>query len=205
MTLKITIKILISSVLLLASVSSMCIYGQNAEKGIAVKTNLLYDAALVPNIGVEIHLGKGWTAGADWNCAWWSDSDQHRYWRIYGGEIEVRKYFSRKYKNKPLCGHHLGIYSQGFTYDFELGARGFISDFSYGAGLDYGYSLPIAKFLNLDFSLGFGYLGGEYKIYDPDDGCYVWKETRGRQYLGPSKLEISLIWVIGRQQKEGCR
>ena len=32
----------------------------------ALKTNMLYDALLVPNIGVEVSLGKRWTVAADW-------------------------------------------------------------------------------------------------------------------------------------------
>lgn len=102
-----------------------------------------------------------------------------------------------------MSGHHIGLYGQGFTYDFELGARGQLSEFSYGAGVSYGYALPVLKSLNLDFCLGFGYLGGDYKVYDPDGGCYVWKETRGRHYFGPLRLEISLVWLIGRQKEEG--
>lgn len=165
----------------------------------AVKTNLLYDAALVPNIGVEASLGKGWAATAGWNYAWWDSDAVHRYWRVYGGEAEVRKYFGKTARKTVLSGHHLGLYGQAFTYDFELGGRGQISDFSYGGGIAYGYALPVGKSLNLDFSIGLGYLGGEYKIYDPEDGCYVWKETRQRHWMGPTKAEVSLVWVIGRK------
>lgn len=36
----------------------------------AVKTNMLYDVLLVPNIGIEFHLGKGWSLGGNWMYAW---------------------------------------------------------------------------------------------------------------------------------------
>ncbi len=165
---------------------------------LAAKTNILYDLALVPNFAVEVYLGKGWSIEGNWNYAWWTKDIKHFYWRIYGGELGLRKYFGKKAAEKPLTGHHLGIYFQGFTYDFELGGRGYLSNFSYGVGLGYGYSLPITKRINLDFSLGLGFIGGEYKVYDPDDGCYVWKETRQRRWIGPSKADISLVWLIGR-------
>ncbi len=168
----------------------------------ALKTNLLYDAALVPNIGVEANIGKGWAATAGWNYAWWDSDAVHRYWRVYGGEAEVRKYFGDRARKSVLSGHHLGLYGQAFTYDFELGGRGQISDFSYGGGIAYGYALPVCRSLNLDFSIGLGYLGGEYKIYDPEDGCYVWKETRQRHWMGPTKAEVSLVWVIGRKGQQ---
>lgn len=168
----------------------------------AVKTNLLYDAALVPNIGVEANIGKGWAATAGWNYAWWDSDAVHRYWRVYGGEAEVRKYFGKTARKTVLSGHHLGLYGQAFTYDFELGGRGQISELTYGGGIAYGYALPVGRSFNLDFSIGLGYLGGEYKIYDPEDGCYVWKETRQRHWMGPTKAEVSLVWVIGRKGQQ---
>lgn len=165
----------------------------------AVKTNMLYDALLVPNIGVEFYLGKGWTIGANWMYAWWDIDSKHRYWRVYGGDLGIRKYFGRKAEEKPLAGHHLGVYGQMLTYDFEWGSTGYLGDrWSWGAGLEYGYSLPVSRRLNIDFSVGIGYLGGEYKVYDPMDGHYVWRETRQRHWFGPTKAEVSLIWLIGR-------
>lgn len=171
----------------------------------AVKTNLLYDAALVPNVGLEFYLGKGWSVCGDWMYAWWSKDAKHRYWRVYGGELEVRKYFGRKAAEKPLQGHHLGVYAQGLTYDFETGGKGYLSDFGYGVGVEYGYSLPVAKRLNIDFGLGVGYSGGKYKVYDPEDGCYVYKETKKRRWFGPTKAEISLVWLLGHgnENKKG--
>lgn len=38
---------------------------------IGLKTNLLYCVALVPNLGMEFYLGKGWSAGGSWMYAWW--------------------------------------------------------------------------------------------------------------------------------------
>lgn len=55
--------------------------------------------------------------------AWWNSKKRHNYWRLYGGELEIRKYFGRRAAEKPLTGHHLGLYGQLFTYDFELGVR----------------------------------------------------------------------------------
>lgn len=165
----------------------------------ALKTNMLYDAALVPNIGVEFYLGKGWTIGGNWMYAWWNSDRKHNYWRIYGGELDVRKYFGKKAKDKPLTGHHLGVYGGIVTYDFELGGKGYLGDkWSYHAGIEYGYSLPVAKRLNIDFGIGIGYLGGEYKEYKPIDNHYVWQETKQRHWFGPTKAEISLVWLIGR-------
>ena len=164
----------------------------------ALKTNLLYDAAFVPNVGVEFGVGDGWSLGGTWVCAWWRNDSKAQYWRIYGGELDIRKYFGRKAALKPLQGHHVGLYIQAATYDFETGKRGNLCDFAYGLGFEYGYSLPLAKRLNIDFGIGLGYSGGNYKNYDPDAGCYVYKETKQRHWFGPTRAEVSLVWLLGR-------
>ena len=172
----------------------------------AIKTNMLYDALLVPNIGAEFYVGRGWSIGADWMYAWWKTDRKHDYWRIYGGDIQVRKWFGRAAEEKPLTGHHIGVYAQCYTYDFELGGKGIMGGIpgkdlwdkcNWGVGLEYGYSLPITRRLNIDFGIGVGYFGGEYREYKPIDDHYVWQATKKRNYFGPTKLEVSLVWLIG--------
>lgn len=164
----------------------------------ALKSNLHYDALLVPNLSLEASIGSGWTLGAGGMLAWWSKDAKHRYWRIYGGDLEIRKYFGTLSKSKPLQGHHLGIYGDFLTYDFEFGAKGYQSKATYAAGIKYGYSHPIANRLNLDFALGIGYLHSNYKTYVPRDGCYVYQETKKQKWLGPTQAEISLVWLLGK-------
>lgn len=173
----------------------------------ALKTNLLLDAAAVPNIGLEFYLSRGWSIGANWMYAWWSSNSRHRYWRTYGGEVYTRRYFGQLAKSAPLSGHHVGVYLQGLTYDVEWGGKGYLSKFSYGAGLEYGYSLPVGRRINIDFTLGLGYLGGKFKTYQPQEDCYVWQSTNNRHWIGPTKAEISFVWLLGnrpiREKKGG--
>ena len=164
----------------------------------ALSSNMLYDGLLVPNIGVEFYLGKRWSLQGDWHYAWWWSDRVHNYWRVYGGGIELRKWFGSRAKEKPLQGHHLGIYGLIATYDFELGGRGYLGDkWSWSAGIGYGYSLPIAKRINFDFGVNVGYLGGEYKEYLPIDDHYVWQVTKSRHYFGVTKAYISFVWLLG--------
>lgn len=164
----------------------------------SVKNNMLFDLATVPNIGVEFYIARNWTVAANWHYAWWRGDTKHIYWRTYGGDMSVRKYFGKAAKEKPLTGHHLGVYGQMITYDFELGGRGYLADrWSWAAGLEYGYSLPVARRLNIEFTLGAGYHWGKYAEYLPIDGHYVWQSTKRRRYIGPTKCEISLVWLLG--------
>lgn len=166
----------------------------------SLRTNLLYDAFLVPTIGAEIHLGKGWTIGGNMMYSWWSMEKYHYYHRVAGGDVSIRKHFGKKAKNNPLAGHHLGIYGQMLTYDLEYGNKGQMAGkWSYGGGIEYGYSFRIAKKLSLDLSVGMGYFTGEYENYIPEDGHYVWQSTYMRKWIGPTKAEVSLVWLIGKK------
>ncbi len=173
----------------------------------ALKTNMLFDALLVPNAGIEFYLGRNFSIGVNWMYAWWNSDRIHWYLRTYGGDIALRKWLGRRAKEKPLTGHHIGIYGQAVTYDFEKGGRGIIGGepggtlfdrCNYAVGVEYGYSLPVARRLNIDFTVGVGYLGGKYYEYLPIDNCYVWQATKSRRYFGPTKAEVSLVWLLGR-------
>ncbi|TCO87416.1 uncharacterized protein DUF3575 [Bacteroides heparinolyticus] len=170
----------------------------------AVKTNLLYDAVVLPNLGLEFYVGRGWSVAGNWMYTWLKSDRRHRYHRIYGGDLEVRRWLS--YGRKPLTGHHIGVYGQLLTYDLEWGGRGYLGDrWSYGGGLSYGYSAPIGRRLNLDFSIGIGYLGGEYYEYVPQGDCYLWQATKQRRWFGPTKAEVSLVWLLGHDNYNGKR
>lgn len=173
----------------------------------ALKTNMVYDLLSVPNLGAEFYLGKNLSIVGNWMYAWWDLHPKAYWWRIYGGDLALRWWFGREAHEKPLTGHHVGIYGSLLTYDFELGGTGYMGGIPRGTlwdkcnhffGVEYGYSLPIAKRWNIDFNVGFGYWGGVYQVYDPKDGCYIYRETRHRNYWGPTKAEVSLVWLIGR-------
>lgn len=168
----------------------------------SLKTNALYDLLLIPSVGAEVWLGRMMSVNANWSYAWWSKNRRHNYWRYYGGDIAVRRWFGRKAAEKPLTGHHIGLYAQIMTYDFELGGKGYMGNkYNYGGGVEYGFSLPMARRFNIDFTVGVGYLGGEYYEYTPIDGHYVWQATKQRRWFGPTKAEVSLVWLIGYGNK----
>lgn len=172
----------------------------------ALKTNMLYDALALPNIGAEFYLGKNISIVGNWMYGWWDKNDRHRYWRAYGGDLALRWWFGRQAHEKPLTGHHIGVYGGVVTYDFEFGGRGYMGGLprktlwdrcNRFAGIEYGYSLPIARRLNIDFTIGIGYFGGKYLKYDPRGDEYVWKSTHELKWFGPTKAEVSLVWLIG--------
>jgi len=174
---------------------------ERMEKAVvALRTNMLYDAALIPNIGIEVKLGKGFTIGADWFGTWLFSDKKHIYWQCYGGYLTARYYWGKAAAEQPFTGHHVGIYGTALTYDVEFGGKGYqAAKFGFGGGVEYGYSLRVARSLCIDFNLGLGYQGGEYKVYMPTDdgtGHYVWMSTHMRHWWGPTKVEVSLKWLL---------
>ena len=178
----------------------------------ALKTNMLYDVVAIPNIAAEFHLGKRFSLTANYTHAWWSNAAKHFYWRYYGAEASLRWWFGKSSRVKPLQGHHVGVNYQIMTYDFQLGGKGILAGKpggtlidrpSHTVALEYGFSLPIARRLNLDFVIGAGYNWGIFDEYIPIDGHDVWQATKRRQYFGPTKAEISLVWLIGRGNYNG--
>ena len=171
-----------------------------------LRTNMLLDLLILPNIGAEFYLGKNWSIVGNWMYGWWDKDNIHRYWRAYGGDLGVRYWFGRKAAEKPLTGHHVGVYGGAVTYDFEFGGKGHMGGrpghnlwdrCNWFGGIEYGYSLPIARRLNIDFTIGLGYLGGKLLEYVPEDGHYVWQKTKQLHWFGPTKAEVSLVWLIG--------
>lgn len=176
----------------------------------SVKTNLLYDAAALPTLGIEFYLGKDFSIAGEWTYGWWDNDNRHRYWRDYGGDLSLRWWFGKAAHEKPLTGHHIGIYGGITTFDFEFGNKGYMGGIPGAtlwdrslrmAGIEYGYSLPIASRLNLDFTIGIGYLGGKYIKYVPVDNGYLWQSVHNLKWFGPTKAEISLVWLLGRGNK----
>lgn len=178
---------------------------------VGLKTNTLYDLALVPNIGFVASLGKGWALQGDWMYAWWHNDKRHYYWRLYGGEIGLRKYFTPTDAPHPLTGFFAGVYGQMFTYDFELGGKGYIGGKPHGtlwdqpywaAGIEAGYSMPLSQRLHLDFALGMGYATGTYHEYHSVGPLYIWDSTSKQHWVGPTKAEISLVWLLGNVDRK---
>ena len=173
----------------------------------SLRTNMLYDLGLVPNIGADFYLGKNFSLSAFWTYAWWKTDRKHWYWRTYGGDITLRRWVGSAAKKKPLTGHHIGLYLQASTFDFEVGGKGYMGGepggslwdkLNWSAGVEYGFSLPIAKRLNIDFTIAVGYTDCTYHIYRPEDDCYVKESTKHLRAILPAKAEVSIVWLLGR-------
>lgn len=170
----------------------------------AIKTNLVYDGLVIPNIGAEIGIAKGFVLSGNYQNIWLRDKDWTRWYRIEGFEAGLKWYFNKE--RRPFKGHHLELYGQMLTWDITYDGKGYMADrWSYGGGIGYGYALPIGRRFNLDFEIGVGYLSGEMHRYTPQDGHRVWQSLEKFEWIGPTKVGITLQWLIGRGNKHERR
>ena len=79
-----------------------------ATRSLALKTNVLLDAAMIPSLGVELALPQQWSVAGNWMYARWGRASRNRCWHIYGGEVELRKWIGFKNREQALIGHHVG-------------------------------------------------------------------------------------------------
>ena len=175
---------------------------------LAVKTNLLYDLALAPNIEVETTFGRRarWSVMAEYCNPWWRWKKLDYSYEIQEAGLELRRWFSPRCDGgRPwLCGHFVGLYCSVAKYDLERNKVGDQGDVI-SAGLSYGYSWPIGRRWNLEFSLAGGIIAGERRHYHAEfeSTHLIYKYTKNLFYVGPTKLKLSLVYILGKKCKKG--
>ena len=175
---------------------------------LALKTNLLFDAALMPNVEIEVPVGKRWSVNGEYAFPWWQ-FDRGKYcMQVLIGGLEGRYWLgSRKSREdrEVLTGHFLGLYAGGGKYDLQWGEKGYQGEFFIAAGVSYGWATRIARHLHLEFNIGIGLLRTDYRHYHARDNyqTLLWQENGKYTWFGHTKAKISLVWLLNRRVKKG--
>lgn len=189
---------------------------------IALKSNLLYDALTWLNIGVEVPFSKNrFSIVYDHQFPWWrgGEGNNHFCMRYLQMSGEFRWWFHPRLKpstrhqivRENLTGHFLGVYGMGGKWDFENGRKICYQGEFWSAGLSYGYSMPIGRRLNLEFSISVGYASIPYRHFIPsEDYEHLFRDPSDVgtwSYFGVTKLGVSLVVPINfhRVKKGGRR
>ena len=70
---------------------------------VVLRTNLLYDATLSPNLGIELRTDSAWSVGANVGVNFWDiDKEKNKKWRHVMVSPYVRYYLSRR----DSCSRH---------------------------------------------------------------------------------------------------
>lgn len=164
-----------------------------------IKSNLVYDALLMPSLEVEYRINERWSAAIEGNIAWWHNNGKHKYYQLATVIPEVRYWFKPQGARR---GHYVGLFGGGGWYDLENGGKGYKGEGGM-VGISYGYMFPVGKYLAFEAGAGVGYLTAKYEEYLPQDGHYVYQQTSRTNWFGPVKLKFALVWNIGRWMEKG--
>ena len=184
---------------------------KRSEPLFALKTNLLYDAASILNVELEVPIGRHYSVCAEYIGPWWIDdngtpeSNRNRL-QITMGTLEYRYWYGSRlsHRVKPLTGFFTGTYTTYGRYDLEYHAKGIQSKNTWGGGVTYGFAhkINLRGSLRMEYSIGVGYLQTVYKQYTAE---YLPNENEWRAYrdatqrfnwVGPTRCKISLVWMI---------
>lgn len=168
---------------------------------VAVRTNLLYDAFLLPTLGVEWRVNRDWSVKLDGSLSWWgSNSDKVQ--KIWLLNPEVRWYLLR---DRRFYVGASGSYGEYNIYKYPLGSL-LSKDTGYqgtlwSAGVTVGYQLCLSRYFSVDFNLGLGYTRSKYDSFGMTDGVRVSKERdKSKNFFGPTQAGISLVWTFGNNK-----
>lgn len=174
---------------------------------LALKTNMLFDAALALNAEVEVPLGHSnrWSIMAEVWKPWFVWHSNSRAYQLQVLGVEGRYWLGAHRERKAsLTGLFVGAYYANGKYDFEWGSVGDQGEFN-SVGATVGYSWPLHRHWNLELSASAGYFSGPRRHYhgEYDDTHLIWKYSATTSYAGPTKLKLSLVWLLGRQRPKG--
>ena len=160
----------------------------------AIKTNLASWAALItPNIELEAYLGSRYSIAVEGAYRWLKDSKaKGNSYNVASVSPEIRMYVR---DDRSFQSSYWGLYGLYGEYDVKFGSTGRQGNIR-GLGISYGYIFKFNRFDCLYFDLGIsaGYNRLRYDKYFWYDPCNAFKEHKGKNYWGPSKIKASLVW-----------
>lgn len=178
---------------------------QGGGQDFAVKTNLLYDATATVNAGVEVGLAPKWTLDLSGDINAWNLKDGQT-WKHMFVQPEVRYWFCDRFAGWFLGLHtHGGIYNLGgvdIPYDFPVDVK--LTELKdnrhegwfIGAGIGIGYDWVLSKHWNIEFELGGGYAYTRYDAYTCEECDNKIGEDYDRNYFGPTKAEVGIVYLF---------
>lgn len=157
---------------------------------IALKTNLPFDAVGIQNLSLEVQVHKHITV--DFPVMWSiGDIEREHGLKAIAFQPEGRWWL----KSAGEGGHFFGIHAHAAWFNlkwgdtrYQTGKRPLL-----GAGVGYGYRLPMGTHWAAEFNLGFGYANMKYDTYyNIENGARLTNETK--DYWGITRAGISLAY-----------
>lgn len=183
-------------------------FSAHAQK-VGIKSNILTDATLTPNLGVEFGVAKHWTVELDGQINAWTPFHNKigdiswKHWMIMP---EARWWFCEKFQGSFFALHALGgqfnVYNIHNHINFlgqkieELTDNRF-QGWYVGAGLGYGYAWSLSKHWNIEAEIALGYAYMNYKKYPVDCNCVDEPvPNKKHNYFGLTKLALNIEYLF---------
>ena len=174
---------------------------------IAAKTNLLWDAATIANIGVEIELGRRWSIDLPVYYSPYNLSSTRKL-RVLATQPELRRWLGTKAGE----GHYVGLHGHLAGFNVAINDHGRYQDPEHplwGFGIGYGFALNFGadKHWGLEFNIGAGFANYRYDAYYNRPNGQIYKSGRDT-YWGITRAGITLSykwWFPRKTRKEAER
>lgn len=172
-------------------------------QNVGIKTNLLYDAALSPNLGIEIGLAPRWTLDISGQINAWTVKE-HK-WKHWLAQPEARYWLCERFQ-----GNFFGLHVLGGQYN--IGNLPHLSNFlgthfenlkdhryqgwGAGAGIAYGHAWVLGKHWNIEAEIGIGWIYTRYTVYPCGTCGTIIAKDKEHNYFGPTKAALNLVYLF---------
>lgn len=162
-----------------------------APQDLRLRTNILPWAIAVPNIGAEYCFSSKWSAVLDvWYCPW-KISD--KFSLKTAALLPEARWWLRSCSKGSYFNVHLSVAwfnLRANSYRYQTSGRPLL-----GAGIGYGYRLPLNSKWALEFEIGAGMFSARYdRFYNIPNGSL--KDTRVSTYWGIDRAAVSVTYNI---------
>lgn len=164
---------------------------RSTDSQLRVKSNLLPWVATIPNLGGEVTIGSKWSVTFEMMYCPWKLSDKFSVKTV--ALLPEGRWWLKSNDRGSFFDIHLNLawYNvRANSYRYQDSQRPLL-----GAGIGYGYRLPIARHWAFEFEIGAGMANTRYdRYYNVANGAL--KDTRVSTYWGIDRLGISVSYYI---------
>lgn len=159
----------------------------------AIKSNALYLAAGVANIGGEYAFHPHWSVDLPLVYSPYTIARRYRMRFLY---IQPE---ARYWLDRPMKGHFFGVHLHAGVFNVSLddknryqSEKGF-----HGGGISYGYAMPLSRRWSMEFTVGVGYAFTKYCTYYNVPNGIRYEKDLPYHYWGLTKLGLNFVYRFG--------
>ena len=173
---------------------------ETKQPRMALRTNLLYDATLSPNLGVDVRVDSAWTVGLLVGInAWDIDEEKNKKWRHALFSLRARKFrdflFHKGYYEADFIYSHYNVGNTKIPFGLYSAVKDRrLQGDLIALGGKYGYSWILSRTWRIEAEAGVAVGYAWFKEYDCDH-CGTYYGKGDRIFLLP-QLGVNVVYII---------